>query len=98
MTKSTPAMLPPHTAGTHAAREVRPSQHDYAPLDLTDDEWVLAASLLSNGITPHGLLDLIRLRKLYPRPPTAALDGFMPDPRMLFARWLVQRGLLTEAP
>ena len=93
MSQLTPTMLPPHTATTPTPR---PARSDYALPDLTDDEWVLVANLLSAGVTPQRLLHLIRLRSLYRCPRTAALDGYIPDSRTRFARWLVQRGLLNE--
>lgn len=67
-----------------------------ATLALTMDEWTLAADLLSRGVTAHGVLQLVRLRAVYRRLRSPALDGFKPDSNALFARWLVANGRLNE--
>ncbi len=79
-----------------AAQPAGGTLRERATLRLTDDEWMLAADLLSRGVTAQGVLQLLRLRAVYRRLRAPSLDGFRPDARALFARWLVAQGRLTE--
>jgi hypothetical protein len=80
---------------TLAAEEV-------AQLDATlhDADWPVIQRLWRSGVTNETIYRLLRLRLHYRggrRPPYGPhLDGFQPDARAHFVRWLVQQGKLSE--
>ena len=64
---------------------------------LPGREWECVLALWREGVTDAGLLRLLRLRDAYRRHANPATDGLEPDPRALFARWLVAQGRLNES-
>ena len=91
-TNATPATPQPELGETE----------DVATLDasLRDDDWPVIQLLWRSGVTNETIYRLLRLRLAYRsrrRPPYGPhLDGFAPDARARFARWLVQNGHLNE--
>ena len=64
---------------------------------LTAADWPLVNRLWRLGTDNDQLYALIRLRRAVRRRDDWALDGLADDPRLGFARWLVQHGRLNEA-
>ncbi len=77
-------------------------QVEAATLDesLHDEDWPAIQSLWQSGASNRNVYDLLRLRLRYRRASSSGLgqhlDGFVPDARALFARWLVENGHLHE--
>jgi hypothetical protein len=75
---------------------------DVAALDatLTDEDWPVIQRLWRSGVTNESIYHLLRLRLAYRqrgrRDMGPHMDGFVPDSRAAFARWLVQHGRLNE--
>ena len=78
------------TAPGFAQRTTAPDTERIRPTDAA-----LLVGLRAAGVPAPGILRLIQLRaacrRLHP-----ALDGFEPDARARFARWLYERGRLRD--
>src|SRR5262245_63627636 len=75
---------------------------DVAALDATlrEADWPVIQRLWQAGVANESIYRLLRLRLGYRsgrQPPYGPhMDGFQPDARAHFARWLVQQGRLNE--
>jgi hypothetical protein len=75
---------------------------DVAALDATlrEADWPVIQRLWQAGVANESIYRLLRLRLEYRsgrQPPYGPhMDGFQPDARAHFARWLVQQGRLNE--
>ena len=75
---------------------------DVARLDATlrDEDWPVIQRLWRSGVTNETIYRLLRLRLHYRggrhTPYGPQLDGFQPDARADFVRWLVREGKLNE--
>jgi hypothetical protein len=89
-------------AKTDAAEGQSLAAEDVARLDATlhDEDWPVIQRLWRTGVTNEIIYRLLRLRLHYRggrrSPYGAHLDGFQPDARAYFVRWLVRQGKLNE--
>ena len=78
------------------------TSQDVVALDATlrDTDWPVIQRLWRSGVTNESIYRLLRLRldvRSGRRPEYGPhLDGFRPDARAQFARWLVRQGRLNE--
>jgi hypothetical protein len=85
-----------------AKAEVQVESQDVATLDasLKAEDWPLIQRLWRAGVSNESIYQLLRLRLSYRNGGRKAMgphmDGFVPDGRARFARWLVQQGRLNE--
>lgn len=67
---------------------------------VRDEDWSTIQHLWQSGFSNRGVYHLLRLRLAYRRAGDTGLgrhmDGFVPDARARFARWLVENGRLRE--
>jgi hypothetical protein len=77
-------------------------QVDVAALDATlrEADWPVIQRLWQSGVTNESIYRLLRLRLQYRGGGSPAfgphMDGFQPDARVQFARWMVQQGRFNE--
>jgi hypothetical protein len=77
-------------------------QADVAALDATlrETDWPVIQRLWRSGVSNESIYRLLRLRLRYRgsgRPAFGPhMDGFQPDARVQFARWMVQQGRFNE--
>jgi hypothetical protein len=77
-------------------------QADVAALDATlrEADWPVIQRLWRSGVSNESIYRLLRLRLRYRgggRPEFGPhMDGFQPDARAEFARWMVQQGRFNE--
>ena len=78
------------------------STEDIAALDATlrEEDWPVIQRMWRAGVTNDSIYRLLRLRVQYgsgtERKYGPHMDGFQPDARANFIRWLVQQGRLNE--
>ncbi len=81
-----------HAPGLPDAQPTKPSARLPAALDL---RWPMLLRLGLAGVSEAGVDRLIALRRRFGTC-HPAIDGFEPDPRHEFARWMIQQGQLRE--
>jgi hypothetical protein len=80
----------------------RVAPEDVAALDATlrEEDWPVIQRLWQAGVPNESIYQLLRLRLQLRSGGQPAygphMDGFQPDARAHFARWLVQQGRLNE--
>src|SRR3712207_437119 len=86
-------LQPRHRDEAQPTEDVR-SVEEVAGLDaaLRDDDWPIIQQLWRAGVTNEGIYRLLRLRLAHQQHGIPSMDGFVPDARARFARWLVQAG------
>lgn len=72
-----------------------PKANNDINLTVRADDWAVLSNLWRSGVTDAGIERLLSLRACCQHQ-SLALDGLVTNPRLEFARWLVEHGCLSD--